>query len=70
MARLHVHRAGARYCANCGADLTGRAQTATYCSAKCKEAAKQRRYQQRHKERLAAYKRDYRRRKALEKTTP
>jgi hypothetical protein len=55
-----------RRCAHCNAPIIGRRKGAIYHSPACQIAAEQRRYQQRNKERLAAYHRDYRKRRKAE----
>jgi hypothetical protein len=53
-------------CRHCGAPIIGRRKGALYHSPACQIAAEQKRYQQRHKARLAAYHRAYRKRRKAE----
>lgn len=62
----HGPEAEARSCRHCGGPIIGRRPQAQFCSVEHQRAAEHRRYALRHKARLAAYRREYRKRKALE----
>jgi hypothetical protein len=53
-------------CRHCGSPIISRRKGAIYHSPQCQMAAERKRYQQRNKARLAAYHRDYRKRRRAE----